>query len=268
LDLSKDVQNRLAKLESQKAVRKEYDRQLDKQAGKILEKSAQQVDVIYYSRGDFTLLEQEYLTLILVSPGVTFVKPADQNLIILAEKVRLQDIDKVQREQAHRLKEGAFATHKSGLFYFEPTALHSIDDNIDVNSNTVDSYAQDSVRRLTLSEISLNQPNRTNPYLANHDIATIPDNADALLAINPDQQAGNATFFELGGGNDTVIGYRNKKNVFTVGAGFKQYTGGHLADTFYLMGAIPPHQASILNGGEATPCLLQNKTNLFLIKTN
>ncbi|EGY28786.1 RTX toxin [Candidatus Regiella insecticola 5.15] len=253
LDLSKDVQNRLAKLESQKAVRKEYDRQLDKQAGKILEKSAQQVDVIYYSRGDFTLLEQEYLTLILVSPGVTFVKPADQHLIVLAEKVRLQDIDKVQREQAHRLKEGSFATHKSGLFYFEPTALHSIDDNIDVNTNTADSYTQGSIRRLTLSEMSLNQPSNTNPYLANHDIANIPDNADALLAINPDQQAGNAAFFELGGGNDTVIGYRNKKNVFTVGAGFKQYTGGQLADTFYLMGAIPPQQASILNGGEAAP---------------
>ncbi|WP_342220996.1 C80 family cysteine peptidase [Candidatus Fukatsuia endosymbiont of Tuberolachnus salignus] len=253
MDLNKDVQNRLAKLESQKAVREEYDRQLDEHAGKILEKSGQQVDVVYYSRGSFTLLEEEYLTLILVSPGVTFVKPADQHLIILSEKVRLQDLDKAQLEQAHRLNEGAFATHKSGLLYFEPTVLQSVDDNINVSTDTVNHYTQGSVRRLTLSEMLLNQPSDTNPYLENHDTENILGNAHDPLAINRNQQAGTAAFFELGEGNDTVIGYRNKKNIFTVGAGFKQYTGGQLADTFYLMGALTPHRYSILNGEEAVP---------------
>ncbi|WP_072549606.1 MULTISPECIES: C80 family cysteine peptidase [Candidatus Fukatsuia] len=59
-------------------------------------------------------------------------------------------------------------------------------------------------------------------------------------------------WFSLGGGKDTVTGQTTQKNVFEVGIGPKQFTGGRLADSFLLMGQPAPddeRDASVLNGG-------------------
>ncbi len=41
-----------------------------------------------------------------------------------------------------------------------------------------------------------------------------------------------STFFSLGGGNDTIVGDNDKRNIVMVSEGDKQYTGANLADTF------------------------------------
>ena len=41
-----------------------------------------------------------------------------------------------------------------------------------------------------------------------------------------------STFFSLGGGDDTIVGDNDKRNIVMVSEGDKQYTGANLADTF------------------------------------
>lgn len=57
-----------------------------------------------------------------------------------------------------------------------------------------------------------------------------------------------AALFDLGGGDDIAEGYSKKKNIFTIGEGYKKYKGGENADTFILTQFIGSN-VHILNGG-------------------
>ncbi|WP_186371910.1 FG-GAP-like repeat-containing protein, partial [Yersinia aleksiciae] len=57
-----------------------------------------------------------------------------------------------------------------------------------------------------------------------------------------------SALFDLGGGDDIAAGYNKKKNIFTVGEGYKQYQGGENQDTFILTSSIAT-KSHILTGG-------------------
>ncbi|WP_339057673.1 calcium-binding protein [Candidatus Regiella endosymbiont of Tuberolachnus salignus] len=55
-----------------------------------------------------------------------------------------------------------------------------------------------------------------------------------MVARAPASGQSNQVVFDFREGNDSAIGYQHKKNIFLGGAGRKNYTGGALADVFYL----------------------------------
>ncbi|AWK14269.1 hypothetical protein CCS41_06955 [Candidatus Fukatsuia symbiotica] len=88
------------------------------------------------------------------------------------------------------------------------------------------------------------------------------DGQAVLLSLNKQGDVNAHTFsstrikdtiawFRLGDGNDSAIGHQHQINHFDVAAGRKQFTGGHQADRFLLMGKAAPDQPSVLNGGTA-----------------
>ncbi|WP_339056578.1 VCBS repeat-containing protein [Candidatus Regiella endosymbiont of Tuberolachnus salignus] len=92
-------------------------------------------------------------------------------------------------------------------------------------------------------------------------IGIIEENGEkCLLSVRPSGELIRAPFrrpseaesinkVNMGGGNDTVLGKRDRKNDFDVGGGRKQFTGGSQADRFHLLGQAAPATPSILDGG-------------------
>jgi Ca2+-binding RTX toxin-like protein len=65
-----------------------------------------------------------------------------------------------------------------------------------------------------------------------------------------------AALFDLGGGDDYIKGYRKKKNIFSVGEGYKQYHGGENTDTFILTNVIGTKINTLKGGGGSDTIVL------------
>ncbi|WP_072550243.1 membrane-targeted effector domain-containing toxin [Candidatus Fukatsuia symbiotica] len=228
-----EVQNRIQREQTRENARAYYDRIVDEYADKMVNTSTRGINTVYYSRGDFDLQKNNYRILFVYK--IIGRKRNKLRILPLTNQDRIypEDIPRVKTEYRNHHKYKYFKLHfserSSQYHYFTPTNLHDVDDVVD---------ASDPLGGLTAS---------VRKTLA------VPTSADQR---QPDQQAGamvqeGAILFYLGGGNDVAIGHPNKKNIFQVAAGSKDYTGGQLADVFYLTGAAAPTTASKLNGGKS-----------------
>ncbi len=63
-------------------------------------------------------------------------------------------------------------------------------------------------------------------------------------------------FMQMGSYNSEFVGYPDRKNIFAVGEGRKQFTGGDESDSFLLLGAPEPEIPGILRGGRGEDWLV------------
>lgn len=97
-------------------------------------------------------------------------------------------------------------------------------------------------------------------------VAYFCQNAVGVSYLN--NRTGNDTLFNLGVGNDVVVGFPDTPNTFIVDAGRKQYIGGNHSDTFII------NAGDTLQGGEGQDVLIlrsdfssQNKSVRIVLTT-
>ncbi|MBS0057791.1 calcium-binding protein, partial [Yersinia sp. Marseille-Q3913] len=73
-----------------------------------------------------------------------------------------------------------------------------------------------------------------------------PVHSDKALAQN------KAALFSLGSGDDKACGYKDKRNVFMVGQGYKEFSGGNQSDTFIFDNPDIGERVSQMDGGEGS----------------
>ncbi|CNK17975.1 putative virulence determinant [Yersinia pseudotuberculosis] len=122
-----------------------------------------------------------------------------------------------------------------------------------VNKITIKTEGGDSVRyqQNRLSQINKNKIIAISPSdQGENRLISLSDSGELLAhPLREIKENDVAALFDLGGGDDVAKGYHKKKNIFTIGSGFKQYQGGENADTFILTSAAAS-KSHILSGGE------------------
>ncbi|WP_404273215.1 C80 family cysteine peptidase [Yersinia similis] len=134
---------------------------------------------------------------------------------------------------------------RDGRYYFDTPLM--------VNKITIKSEGGDSVRyqQNRLSQIDKHKIIAISPSDQGENRLISLSDSGKLLAhpLREIKENDVAALFYLGGGDDVAKGYHKKKNIFTIGGGFKQYQGGENADTFILTSAAAS-KSHILSGGE------------------
>nr|WP_235661270.1 calcium-binding protein [Candidatus Hamiltonella defensa] len=202
-----------------------------------------EIETVYYSTGNIMLSEHPYQKL----TGKKWTM-----LIRLGTRYLLEDIkDKILPSQAgailleYREKKVQndlplymdLTLQDSQYKFYDIKALSPTDDKISLDTDA----HSDGI--LSLNRLAA--PSRR----SSSDIQS-----NALDSTNPAR-----IYFFLGDGDDEVVGHPEKRNIFDIGAGVKNFKGGNQSDMFIFNGTSAPAQPSVFDGMKGVNSLVANK---------
>ncbi|WP_174891277.1 hypothetical protein [Candidatus Hamiltonella defensa] len=207
------LQNKELKQKSEHAARQQFNQILKDNAQKTLKHlSPQKINVYFYSQQDFKIEMKPY-KLLSYKKWVNPMFGRTFSLVdIEKDKLEPKEAEKFIADHAQQFKQ--IEMKDSEYRYPEPSHLKAVNDHINVN--------EDDDNNVTVKKIS-------------------SDDSDIA-------QEESMALFDLGEGDDIAVGYLQKRNIFKISAGSKQYTGGDKADIFYLSKPDLLAQASYFNG--------------------
>ncbi|WP_350333783.1 hypothetical protein [Coralliovum pocilloporae] len=223
--LTEAEKNKITQIRTRKKGRELYDKALAESSDKILKETVGQgVTRHVYSRGKIDLSRAYGLyTIMADNPNAdnTDWDSADSSLLVLKRNVRGRDLAGLMaqyRRQGHR---GVFSTKRTGTAY-DPL-LVDIDDKVDLNKQKVpfsNGVVKDKQSLAHGIRSAIQQVVNTSLFssVVVRDKGTFSQDSTALI--------------NLGGGNDTVVGYKSRKNTFISSSGKKNFLGGDKDDTF------------------------------------
>ncbi|BGI52011.1 MAG: hypothetical protein HamCj_03640 [Candidatus Hamiltonella defensa (Ceratovacuna japonica)] len=202
-----------------------------------------EIETVYYSTGNIMLSEHPYQKL----TGKKWTM-----LIRLGTRYLLEDIkDKILPSQA-----GAIL-----LEYREKKVQNDLPLYMDLTLQE-SQYKFYDIKALspTDDKISLDTEAHSDGILSLNRLVTPSSLSSSDMQSNPPNATNPAKiYFFLGDGDDEVVGHPEKRNIFDIGDGVKNFKGGNQADMFIFNGTSAPAQPSVFDGMKGVNSLVANK---------
>ncbi|EGY28030.1 RTX protein, partial [Candidatus Regiella insecticola 5.15] len=245
-----DEENTATREQSWQRYRDDYDELQRQQIDKfITDHQGMNIDAVFYTRGEFTLQEYHYKKV--VGQKASFTTETARGRYTNSFFTRWEDLSDIE-DRIHPDKAN------QQLEYYRDRTFHHYSDfensirktsNVYRNVSLVDSnytYYKSSTLRDTNDNVTSrgffnDKDNDTTAVAWSYDASKMPDQRRIRIEDT-------IAWFRLGGGNDGATGNQFRKNIFEVGAGTKNFTGGPQADSFLLMGQAEPDEQGILDG--------------------
>ncbi|WP_234809357.1 calcium-binding protein [Candidatus Williamhamiltonella defendens] len=247
-EIDTEVANQVTKGQAEKQAKENIHQQFKTHFQALLD-SDNEIEAVYYTTGPIILSGCPYKKL-------TGRKRADLALTVskLNRNIFTKYIkDKILPSQAgailldhRRKKEGQFSLYvdltleNSEYKFYDFEGLSATHDKISLDTDVLSEGILSVKRQSQLS-------------------STSSPSVPPIKADPPDSTKPAKIYFFLGAGNDEVVGYKEKRNIFDIGDGTKNFKGGGQSDTFIFRGNTPPPKPSVLDGVRGSNLLIANK---------
>ncbi|CED78268.1 Putative RTX-family protein 3 [Candidatus Hamiltonella defensa (Bemisia tabaci)] len=240
-----EVTNQVTKGQAKEQAKKNVHDQFKKNLQTLLD-SDTEIETVYYSTGNIILGEHRYQKLtgkrwtMLGNRAI----PKSEYLFInnIKDKILPSKTDAILSDYQTQKWENQplymdLTLEDSQYKFYDIKALSPTDDKISLDTEA----HSDGI--LSLNRLA------APASLSSSDMQSSPPNATNPAKI----------YFFLGDGDDEVVGHREKRNMFDIGDGVKNFKGGNQADMFIFNGTSTPAQPSVFDGMKGVNSLVANK---------
>nr|WP_234813607.1 C80 family cysteine peptidase [Candidatus Hamiltonella defensa] len=243
-----EITNQVTKVKAEIEAKKNLHRQCQNTFQALLD-SDEQIEAVYYSSGNIILGEYRYKKL----TGKRWTMLGNR-LIPQCEYLFINNIkDKILPSQALGILSN-YQTQKwqnqplyvdlrlenSEYKFYDIERLSPTDDQISLDT---DAHSE--------SILSLKRPVEPSSFSS--------PSASVVKSNTADFKNPARIYFFLGDGDDEVVGHPEKRNIFDIGAGVKNFKGGNQSDMFIFNGTSAPAQPCVFDGIKGVNFLVANK---------
>ncbi|WP_254591772.1 C80 family cysteine peptidase [Candidatus Williamhamiltonella defendens] len=256
-EIDVEVTNKVNKAVTAEEAKKNIHHQLRANFQSLLN-SDDEIESIYYSTGPIILEEYHYKKLTgknlasrrSIQHRLNPQYPANKTIrdkILPSEAPAILSHykDHVRRTESNQTIYFDLALENSEYTFYDIKGLSPTDDKIVLHTDS-DSDS-DSDKNGTFSVKRPIEPSRS-----------LSPSVSIIKTNRLDSTTADKIYFFLGAGNDEVVGHSQKRNIFDIGDGIKNFKGGNESDTFIFTGTIVPDKPSVLDGVKGFDFLIAN----------